>query len=78
MSLFPKAKPGAGPKLPRQPRDWRRYTHVCVSAGQVDWDDVPICGECGMRGDHRIHNLNETVALEAAEIDARRLGEGGQ
>lgn len=76
--LFPKARPTKAAKgqLPRKPRDWRRHTHVCVQAGQFDWDGEPLCFECGMRRDHRVHDLNQDVAAAAAEIDARKLGEG--
>jgi hypothetical protein len=49
---------------------------VCVQAGQFDWDGEPLCFECGMRRDHRVHDLNQDVAAAAAEIDARKLGEG--
>ena len=74
-SRFPKAKPTAGPKLPRQPRDWRRRTHVFINSGSYTHDDIGICGECDMRRDHRVHDLNQEVLVEAAEFEARRLGE---
>jgi len=76
MSRFPKARPTARPSraMPKRPRDWRRFTHVCLNTGQYDWDGIPLCGECGHRGDHRIHDL--TVASEATDVSARIMGEG--
>jgi hypothetical protein len=59
----------------RRPRDWRRQTHVCISDGTRDWDDVSICADCGFRRDHKIHDLNESVQVEATALEQRKLGE---
>lgn len=71
-SQFPKAKPTTSARHLRGPRPVR--THA-VHGDTVDWDGVAICSDCGNRADHRIHDV--AVAPEAAEIDARKLGEGG-
>lgn len=79
-SQFPRVprQPRKGKPEARRPRDWRRHTHVLIDGGQKDWDGAVLCGECGFRADHRVHDLNQTVSIEAAEFDARRLGEGGE
>lgn len=74
MSQFPKARPTRLSRaMPKRPRDWRSLVHVCISGGSADWDGVPLCSECGHRGDHAIRNLN--VPTEASEIADRILGE---
>jgi hypothetical protein len=75
MSRFPKARPSARPSraMPKRPRDWRARTHVCVNLGSLDYDDVPLCAECGFRSDHAIHDL--TAPAGAAEVDQRIMGE---
>jgi len=75
MTQFPKARPTKGNSAPRKPRNWG--THVLLNGGQYDWDGVPFCDACGMRGDHKVHDLNQSVVVEAAEIDRRIVGEGG-
>jgi hypothetical protein len=74
MSQFPRAKPTKGARKKREPRQWR--THVAF-LGPYDWDGVPICTTCGFRRDHKIHDLNQSAVIDAAEIDARKLGESG-
>lgn len=76
MSQFPKARPTARPSraMPKRPRDWRARKHVCVNTGSLDYDDVPLCSECGFRGDHAIHDL--TVPTGATEVTDRIMGEG--
>lgn len=69
-SGFPKAKPTQGAPIKRDPRPTR--THA-LHGETVDWDGVAVCLICGNRADHRIHDV--AVAPEAAEIDARKLGE---
>ncbi len=78
MGYFKTPRPARKAARPaeRRPRDWRRQTHVCVSAGIRDGDGTPICSECFFRQDHPIHNLNETVQVEATELERRKLGEG--
>lgn len=70
MSIFPKAKPTQGPRRVRGPRTVR--THA-IHGDTVDWDGVAVCSDCGFRADHRVHAVE--VHADAAEIDARRLGE---
>lgn len=73
--LFPKARPtkAAPRKRTWKPKELR--THVCIWGGQFDWDGVAICEDCGNRRDHRVHDLNQEYTAEAAEVDARKLGE---
>jgi hypothetical protein len=47
-------------------------THA-IHGDTVDWDGVAVCSDCGFRADHRVHAVE--VHADAAEIDARRLGE---
>lgn len=75
MSQFPKARPSKGAPRKRGPKPVR--THVPMLSGTKDWDSVGICDSCGFRQDHRIHDLNTSMEIAAAEIDARRLGESG-
>ena len=74
-SEFPKAKPTKRSRV----RTWKPSelrTHVCINGGQYDWDGVAICADCGHRRDHRVHDLNQSYSADAAEVDARKLGEG--
>lgn len=76
VSQFPKARPSRASGQPRRPQDWRRRTHVFVRSGSTTHDGIAICEECGFTSDHRVHDLNQSVVVEAAEIDRRRIGEG--
>lgn len=78
-SMFPKARPSKAvtPKKPRE-RTWKPKelrTHVMINGGQSDWDGTAICADCGHRRDHRVHDLTQEYSAEAAELDARKLGE---
>jgi hypothetical protein len=72
VSLFPKARPSRGAK-----RKVKRgiVPHPYVESGQSDYRNVGICGRCGNLATHPVHDI-PPVPDEAAEIDARRLGEG--
>jgi hypothetical protein len=48
---------------------------VCILAGTRDWDGVGICAECGFKETHAIHQLDQTVQVEATALEQRKLGE---
>lgn len=75
MSLFPRVPrpPKRLKRTPRAPKNWPK--HLCIDAGQRDWDDEILCNTCGFRADHKVHAVDFAAAGEAAAIDARRLGE---
>lgn len=75
MSQFPPARPPKGKRKgggrKRKPKTIR--THVPTASGSTTWDGTPIC-DCGSVWTARVHAVPETHP-DAAEIDARRLGE---
>lgn len=73
-SQFPRARPSWEPARKRPPKQWR--THVLTSDGVVDGDGTVICSTCSFRADHKIHDLYSDIAVDASELDARKLGEG--
>lgn len=75
MSRFPKARPTARPSrvMPKRPRDWRAQKHVCVNTGSLDFDGIPLCSECGFRGDHAIHDLTALSVVD--DVSDRIMGE---
>lgn len=77
MGYFKAARPPRKPvkRAAPRPKDWHRRTHVPISDGTKDWDDVSICADCGFRADHKIHDLNESIQVEATPLEQRRLGE---
>lgn len=72
MSQWPTARPPkkTEPKRERAPRKVR--THVFLDAGSKDFDDTPLCADCGHRRDRTVHDLN--VVTE--DVSARVIGEG--
>ena len=73
MSRFPAARPTAGKKRVRPLKTVP--THVLINSGQTNHAGETICDTCGHLRSHRIHDLNESMTVEAAQIDARRIGE---
>jgi hypothetical protein len=73
VSLFPKARPSRATK-----RQVKRgiVPHPYVESGQSDYRRIGICGrdDCGNLATHPVHDI-PPVPDDAAEIDARRLGE---
>ena len=77
MSYFPRARPSTGAPRKTSPKQWP--VHRCVPSGDTDWSGQMICGAsgCGFLESHKIHAVDEEREALAAEVDARRLGEGG-
>lgn len=77
-SQFPISRPRKDSSKPKR-RVTRLQTHVMQWGGQYTHDQVPICDGCGMRRDHRVHDLtqliDEDIADDVREIDERRGGE---
>lgn len=76
-SMFPTARPRKVPKSPPRlvpiPREaihvFRRSAHTLPGLNAE-----PLCDDCGNPQSHRVHDVAESPP-EAAEIEARRLGE---
>lgn len=76
MSYFPKARPSSGAPRKTSPKQWP--VHRCIPSGDTDWSGQVICGRCGFLEGHRTHQVDEEREALASEVDARRLGEGGE
>ena len=71
-SMFPRARPTKGPRKAKP----RPTVHVFIWDATSDWRGIPTCSTCGGLRTDSVHDLRPT-SEQAAEVDQRKLGEGG-